>query len=570
MIGGYRAFPFLPPSPEGMLDWARSFVATLDSDLFWIDDQINKRITYGVTADKPASTGSGNLYFDTTLDKLEIDLSDGWADAMSPGAIDHGGLTGLGDDDHTQYLLANGTRGLSADWDAGSHAIRAETLESDVVTGTAPLKVASTTVCGNLNVDLLDGYHAADFSAASHNHDADYVDIDGDTMTGDLVLNNSIAVSGKETGGTARDMIQMNASNVMVIGNADNDISIPTDVEITGGYRLAFNPAGYIYALTGAFMQSVIGFDYPTLLIGNGAWNTVLFNGAILPNAEALQGYDAAGTTAYNLALVNASDEVHLGSASLPLNLNGTRVDAIPGLLNAVALKGLEAGGTARDMVVMDASNDVIVGNATTDTKLYGNPITSVSLHRWGGYAGGNYGELETDGDLIQYGTAYAKNLTRIESPEFRGKLWETSLSKTLTNNTALNLWKWAGTADGDALGFHGTLTFELEYSNAGSTYYWSRSYTYVGEILRVGTGTNLMKGVFTATANGAAQHYKSDGGAGVGTVAETLTMATQSTTSLGPTGKIYLSGTGTWVSGRMKYTLQSTDVDHTGFTLFT
>ena len=70
-----------------------------------------------------------------------------------PAGVDHGGLAGLADDDHTQYLLASGTRALSADWDAGSFEIRAQTFESDVVTGTAPLVIASTTKVNNLHVD---------------------------------------------------------------------------------------------------------------------------------------------------------------------------------------------------------------------------------------------------------------------------------------------------------------------------------------------------------------------------------------------------------------------------------
>lgn len=45
---------------------------------------------------------------------------------VSGGIVqDHGGLTGLSDDDHTQYLLADGTRGLSGNWDAGSYSIKA-------------------------------------------------------------------------------------------------------------------------------------------------------------------------------------------------------------------------------------------------------------------------------------------------------------------------------------------------------------------------------------------------------------------------------------------------------------
>lgn len=38
----------------------------------------------------------------------------------SGGVSDHGVLTGLGDDDHAQYLKADGTRALSASWNAGN------------------------------------------------------------------------------------------------------------------------------------------------------------------------------------------------------------------------------------------------------------------------------------------------------------------------------------------------------------------------------------------------------------------------------------------------------------------
>ena len=47
---------------------------------------------------------------------------------------DHGGLTGLTDDDHTQYLLANGTRELTADWDAGSYKITIQDITIDSMT----------------------------------------------------------------------------------------------------------------------------------------------------------------------------------------------------------------------------------------------------------------------------------------------------------------------------------------------------------------------------------------------------------------------------------------------------
>jgi hypothetical protein len=71
----------------------------------------------------------------------------------------HNELTGLDADDHTQYLLADGTRELTADWDAGSYKITAEQIESDVGSGTAPFIVASSTFVDNLNADMVDGYH---------------------------------------------------------------------------------------------------------------------------------------------------------------------------------------------------------------------------------------------------------------------------------------------------------------------------------------------------------------------------------------------------------------------------
>lgn len=54
-------------------------------------------------------------------------------------------------------ILSDGSVALTADWDAGPHGIKAQTFESDQVTGTAPFVVASTTKVTNLNADRLDG-----------------------------------------------------------------------------------------------------------------------------------------------------------------------------------------------------------------------------------------------------------------------------------------------------------------------------------------------------------------------------------------------------------------------------
>ena len=61
------------------------------------------------------------------------------------------------------FLKTDGTAPLTAAWDAGSFSITALTLHSDVATGTAPLAVASTTLVTNLNADTVDGLHATAF-----------------------------------------------------------------------------------------------------------------------------------------------------------------------------------------------------------------------------------------------------------------------------------------------------------------------------------------------------------------------------------------------------------------------
>ncbi len=65
------------------------------------------------------------------------------------------------------FVRTDGSEPLIANWDAGPYEIRAETFESDVATGTAPLTIASTTMVANLNVEFLGGVSGTGYIKAN-------------------------------------------------------------------------------------------------------------------------------------------------------------------------------------------------------------------------------------------------------------------------------------------------------------------------------------------------------------------------------------------------------------------
>ena len=145
------------------------------------------------------NTASARLSVVLDAPNNEIDLD------VVQAQIDHGSIGGLADSaDHAWALLIDGTRPLTAAWDAGAWQIRAETFQSDVAAPAAPLVIASNVMVTNLNADLLDGQHAAAFAAVAHLHDTQTLLLDGvnsnggafafDT-TGAVTFSNTVALT---------------------------------------------------------------------------------------------------------------------------------------------------------------------------------------------------------------------------------------------------------------------------------------------------------------------------------------------------------------------------------------
>ncbi|MDD5092344.1 MAG: hypothetical protein PHQ23_15705 [Candidatus Wallbacteria bacterium] len=99
----------------------------------WIDSTGNAVIIGGLSIGSSASVTNGTIRW--TGADFEGRKDGAW---VSFTITDHGALTGLGDDDHNQYLLAAGTRSLSGDWNIGAgRMIQADKIRARDATGLA-------------------------------------------------------------------------------------------------------------------------------------------------------------------------------------------------------------------------------------------------------------------------------------------------------------------------------------------------------------------------------------------------------------------------------------------------
>lgn len=100
---------------------------------------------------------------------------------------------------------------------------------STVASGTAPFIVVSNTVVGNLNADMVDGLHLSDF-------DGRYVNVTGDTMTGDLTMNNT---KGFNIGWSTR---VVKTSSCWIHGGTDGVSSDDANLRFGSWYGIGWYP----------------------------------------------------------------------------------------------------------------------------------------------------------------------------------------------------------------------------------------------------------------------------------------------------------------------------------------
>ena len=154
---------------------------------------------------------------------------------------------------------------------------------------TPPFSVDSTYKVRNLNADFLDGLDSSSFSSAAHNHDAQFVNVTGDTMTGKLNVN---------TTGSSIDVVSNPASGIVYGVKVDADQSATNNNNIYGVYSDVYSDTSsaktygtYSYAAGNDYSYGVYGVGRSITRYAYG-----LYGEATIPRSNnALSSYGVYG-----------------------------------------------------------------------------------------------------------------------------------------------------------------------------------------------------------------------------------------------------------------------------------
>lgn len=283
-------------------------------------------------------TVGGSLSISGTVDGVDVGSHNHTGGTNGP-KLDHGAaLTGLGDDDHTQYVHISTARTITA-----RHTFNPSSVSSPFILGTN----AQGQLVTGLNADQLDGYHGSAFPRKA----------EAATITGSWAFNGSITLgSGVTVGGVDLASVKDSGTGIdhgKLTGRGDDDHTqyVHNSIARTITARHTFNPSS-------AASPFVLGSNAQGQLVSG-------------LNADQLDGkhysdlknefVDASGDTmtgALTLKL-SSGNAVILDGGSNPLSLahkNGTTVKTLISLS--------QSGVTFAEAVTMNGS--VTVGSALT------------------------------------------------------------------------------------------------------------------------------------------------------------------------------------------------------------
>ena len=266
------------------------------------------------------------------METLYLDVADGTAPmtVVSTTVVANLNADQVDGLDSTDLLLVDGSQALSANWDAGSFQIRAETFQSDVTTGTAPLTVASTTLVSNLNADLLDGNEAAVFALAdgtrwTTTNTANRLPIsDG---SGNLVVSSvTDTEAGYLSGVTSAIQTQLNGKAASSHNHAASDITSGTLAHERGGIEADISAIaiGDVIAGSGAGTAALV------TATGHVRHSKLTIQSSGAADWESPTAYEETDGATVTFNTGNGLDQFVVLDGNRTLALNTTAINAMP------------------------------------------------------------------------------------------------------------------------------------------------------------------------------------------------------------------------------------------------
>ena len=219
----------------------------VEESLFDDDDDTFSASTITNLVDYLTITAAAATYVELAGDTMTGDLNGGgnsltnwdlYVNGVGITNVDHGtGLTGLGDDDHTIYLLADGSRDLGGTWGAGGNTI------SDLGHASGGISIKQLNLWSGLSASR----------AYIELHEPDDSTSPGDVVidseaTGDIYLNDDVYLS-------SNDLYYVNH----VYGRSDLTLTLQGGVSSAGAGQIALLLGGTGTASTTGGVAAVIG-----------------------------------------------------------------------------------------------------------------------------------------------------------------------------------------------------------------------------------------------------------------------------------------------------------------------
>lgn len=202
------------------------------------------------------STDLGDNYVDFREGRSEV--------AGSPGVTDHGALTGLADDDHTQYIKVDGSRGFTG---RVSGIYPTQNLHLATVSYAQAMYTAALAAD---EVVLEDANYYTDTVVAG------YLPLAGGTMTGSINMGNKLVYHTLLDNGT----VNATTKNIAWTGGPIQQVTI------SGACTLTFT------APTGPCNVDLIIKQHPNVNSGTITWpSTVKWENAVAPTLSTTSGY---------------------------------------------------------------------------------------------------------------------------------------------------------------------------------------------------------------------------------------------------------------------------------------